>query len=158
MRKLLLLLVSLALLAGTAVSASAAPADQRQTIVVAVRTSDGVNTCQVGATGPIHGAGTCGFEFKYGLNLFLLVFPNGTVDLLATAEHETDHSSPCLHTARFTGSYEILGGSGAYAGASGSGTISGQSAEVSKICGGVSRAVFVFTASGSAIIGGPISG
>ena len=77
------------------------------------------------ATGPITGVGQ---SVETGPDTETDVFPEGTIDVVHPVTSESDSFDPvaCVVRARFSGTYTVTGGTGAFAGASGSGTFSGQ--------------------------------
>jgi hypothetical protein len=73
------------------------------------------------ANGPIHAKGT---DTTISDTQDTLTFPAGTLSLTHKAQKSRDHSDPVTCLFRFTerGTYEITGGTGDYAGATGHGT------------------------------------
>ena len=65
------------------------------------------------------------------------VFPNGTFNVFhpQTGGTENFNETACLGTATFNGTYTLSGGTGAYAGISGSGTYSGKAIFVAERTG-----------------------
>ncbi|MDQ6797158.1 MAG: hypothetical protein M3011_03870 [Actinomycetota bacterium] len=128
MRKIIGVLMGAAMLVGMAAPASAATNNQRFTIV-AKFSANGPTSCQVVATGPIQGTGTCTIdEVSNIVTIIHVMLPNGTVDIRAKETKSTDqfNEAACVDTFTFTENFRITGGTGAYAGASGSGTDTGQ--------------------------------
>jgi hypothetical protein len=81
---------------------------------------------RVVATGPIRGVGT--FEETDDENVVRFVFRNGSVTLAAPTENEDDefNERTCSGSFTFSGPWEIIEATGAYEGASGSGTFEGR--------------------------------
>ena len=77
------------------------------------------------ASGPISGVGR---NIPTGEETETDIFPNGSIDLRhpETGGSESFDPRTCLGTATFNGTYSIESGTGAYAGATGSGTYQGQ--------------------------------
>jgi hypothetical protein len=88
--------------------------------------SNGNETGRVIASGPIRGVGT--FEETEDEDVVRFVFRNGTITLDAPSEEEDEQfdERTCSGSFTFSGSWEIIEGTGAYEGASGSGTFEGR--------------------------------
>jgi len=126
-KKFIGVIMGAALVVGMAGPASAATNNQRFTIVARF-SNDQTTSCRVVATGPIQGAGTCTTSFEDdNVTLVHIVLPNGTVELRAEQVSGTDqfNQAACIGTFTFIENTRIVGGTGAYAGATGSGTDSG---------------------------------
>lgn len=78
------------------------------------------------ASGPIKGVGT--FEETADEDVVRFVFRNGSVTLNAPSEDEDEqfNERTCSGSFTFSGPWEIIEGTGAYEGASGSGTFEGR--------------------------------
>ncbi|HVL27683.1 MAG TPA: hypothetical protein VM390_06020, partial [Acidimicrobiales bacterium] len=119
------MLVALALV-GSVLLGSTAPAvaatTGRQTFVVVLRD----DTSTVYGSGPISGIGTFS-EDPNNSDLVTFTFPDGSVTLAApsTEESESFNEVACVGRFSFGGDYTIAHATGAYAGATGSGTFSG---------------------------------
>jgi hypothetical protein len=127
-KKLTGVLMGAAMLVGTAGTASAATDNQQFTIAARFGPNGGATSCQVVATGPIHGSGTCTVtDVSNKVTLIHIVLPNGTVDLRAKefASTDTFTRKACLDQFTFQENFTIVGGTGAFANATGSGTDSG---------------------------------
>ncbi len=119
-----LLGITLGLIASTGAAAAQAAGEQR--FVVLVYGFGGQETTTVIAVGPITGVGT--FEETEDEDLVRFVFPEGSVTLNAPSEDESEEFDEFTCTGRFTfsGPWEIVGGTGAYEDATGSGRFEGQ--------------------------------
>ena len=84
------------------------------------------------AFGPVSGTGT-DFESEVSEES-VFVFPNGSFHVDHPSDSDVFHFNPvtCVGTDRFTGTYTLSGGTGAYAGISGSGTYRGHAIVVGK--------------------------
>lgn len=77
------------------------------------------------ASGPITGVGQ---SIETGPDTETDVFAQGTVNVVHPVASETDTFDPvaCLVRATFSGTYTVTGGTGAFAGATGQGTFTGE--------------------------------
>lgn len=128
MRKIIGVLMGAAMLVGTAGTASAATGNQQFTIAARFGADDTATSCQVVATGPIRGTGTCTItDVSNTVTLVHIVLPGGTVDLRAKQFDSTDNFTPeaCVDQFTFQERFTIVGGTGAFANATGSGTDTG---------------------------------
>ena len=126
MRKALAAIMGVALgVVGFAGTASA-QARTNQRFIVLFSGSNGNETSRVIASGPIRGVGT--FEETTDEDVVRFVFPNGSITLNAPAEEEDEqfNERTCSGSFSFSGPWEIIEGTGAYQGASGSGTFEGR--------------------------------
>lgn len=126
MKKALAAMLGVALgVLGTATGASA-QARTNQRFIVLFSGSAGNETTRVIASGPIRGVGT--FEDTADEDVVRFVFRNGSITLDAPSEEEDERfdERTCSGSFRFSGPWRIIEGTGAYAGASGSGTFEGQ--------------------------------
>lgn len=126
-KKITGVLMGAAMLVGMAGTASAATNNQQFTIAARFG-PDNTTSCQVVATGPIHGTGTCTItDVSNTVTLVHIVLPGGTVDLRAKQFNGTDNFNQraCVDQFTFQERFTILGGTGAFAGATGSGTDTG---------------------------------
>ena len=116
--------VSLSLVAYSG-NASAQTGTSQRFIVLASGT-DGNETTRVVATGPIRGVGT--FEETEDEDVVRFVFRNGSVTLNAPSEEEDGQfdERTCSGSFTFSGPWEIIDATGAFAGASGSGRFEGR--------------------------------
>jgi hypothetical protein len=115
-------------LVGVAAPATAQMAGNEHFVIIARLGNFGVTSCRVAATGPVSGAGTCTVDqVSETVTVVHLLLPGGTVDLTATQTENSDQFNPqtCVGRFTFTESWEITGATGAYAGATGSGTDKG---------------------------------
>ncbi len=120
-----------AMIVGMAGPASAATNNQQFKIVTRFSVVNGNDTtsCQVIATGPIQGRGSCTISDDVGgVTDIHLILPGGTVDLRATEFDSTDNfnQQACVDTFTFKEHIQITGGTGAYAGVTGSGVDTGR--------------------------------
>lgn len=120
-----LLGVTLGVLVGPAGVASAATSGQQRFIVI-VSSSGGQERSTVIAVGPITGVGT--FEETEDEDVVRFVFDDGSILLDAPGGDETEEFDEftCTGSFTFSGPWEIIGGTGAYEDASGSGRFAGQ--------------------------------
>ncbi len=111
-------------LVGFAGSASAETTG-KQRFLVTITSSDGHETSTVAATGPISGTGT--FRETANEDVVRFVFKKGSITLNAPNDEETDRfdEASCKGTFKFSGHWEITQATGAYKGATGSGTFRG---------------------------------
>lgn len=126
MRKVLAAIMGVALgLLGFAGSASA-HTGTNQRFIVLFTGSDGRETSRVIAVGPITGVGT--FEETADEDVVRFVFRNGSVTLNAPSVEEDEEfdERTCSGSFSFSGRWEIIEGTGAYQGASGSGQFEGR--------------------------------
>ncbi len=126
MKRLLAVLLGTAfLLMGLASPAAAQTQGSQRFIVFGGGTGEDVNFTVV-AIGPITGFGT--FEETEDPDVIRFVFPQGTVTLDSPTTDETEEFDERTCTGRFTftGPFTIVGGTGAFQGASGSGSVQGQ--------------------------------
>jgi len=126
MRKIIGALMGAAMLVWMAGPASAATDNQRFTI--SARFAGDTNRCKVVASGPIQGTGTCTVDdTSETVTVIHLMLPKGTVEITATEVQSSDqfNEAACVDRFSFRETFEITGGTGAYAGANGSGTDTG---------------------------------
>ncbi len=126
MRRVLAAIMGVALgLVGFAGSA-AAQTRTNQRFVVIFSGSNGNETSRVIASGPIRGVGT--FEETADEDVVRFVFPNGSITLNVPSEEEDEQfdERACSGSFSFSGPWEIIEATGAYEGASGSGTFEGR--------------------------------
>jgi len=126
MRKALAVVLGVTLgLVGSAGAASAQAAGEQRFIVIASG-SGGEERSTVIAVGPITGVGT--FEETENEDVVRFVFDEGSILLYAPGEEETEEFDEfsCTGSFTFSGPWEIIGGTGAYEDASGSGRFAGQ--------------------------------
>ncbi len=126
-KKVIGVLLGAATLVGMAGPASAAT-DNQQFKIIARFTGNDTTSCQVIATGPIHGTGTCTTtQVTNTVTDVHIILPGGTVDLRARQFDGTDNFNlqACLDKFTFKENFRITGGTGAYAGTTGSGIDSG---------------------------------
>ncbi|MGI8776256.1 MAG: hypothetical protein ACR2LJ_02460 [Acidimicrobiales bacterium] len=123
MRKIIGVLMGAAMLVGVAGPASAATNNQQFEIVVRFNGND-TASCRVIATGPIQGVGTCTTtDVSNNVTDVHLILPGGTVDLRARQFGGTDsfNQQACVDTFTFKENFRVTGGTGAFAGVTGSG-------------------------------------
>ncbi len=126
MKKALVAMLSVALgLLGLAGSASAQTRGNQRFIVLFSGPA-GNETARVIASGPIRGVGT--FEDTPDEDVVRFVFRNGSITLDAPSVEESEQfdERTCSASFTFSGPWEIIEGTGAYEGASGSGTFEGR--------------------------------
>jgi hypothetical protein len=124
-KKVLAVVLGLGLgLFGLAGSASAQTGTNQRFIVLFSGSES--STGRVIASGPIKGVGT--FEETDDEDVVRFVFRDGSVTLDAPTEEEDDefNERTCSGSFTFSGPWEIIEGTGAYEGASGSGTFEGR--------------------------------
>lgn len=84
---------------------------------------------QVVASGPIRGVGTVEFD-ETNEDIVRFVFPDGSITLDAPEDEgsgsEEFNERTCSGSFTFSGPFEIIDGTGAYEGATGSGTFEGR--------------------------------
>lgn len=138
MRKVILSLLPAAVLAGaiaTAASASAATSTNQRFIVIQ-HGANNADRCTVVAIGPIHGAGTCTTSdgATDSETLVHLALPSGTVELDSQTTDGSDvfTEQACVDRFRFSGTYTLDGGTGAFTGARGSGSLAGKGLDIAK--------------------------
>ncbi len=121
---LALVLGSLLVLGGAGPASAQSSGEQR--FIVILSSFNGRETSRVIAVGPITGIGT--FEETEDEDVVRFVFPQGTLTLDAptTDESEDFNEETCSGTFRFSGPWEIADATGAFEGATGSGTFRGQ--------------------------------
>lgn len=109
-------------LAGTA----SAQAGGNQRFIVFGSGSGGDESATVIAFGPITGVGT--FEETADPDVVRFVFDEGSITLAVPSDEESEEfdERTCSGSFTFSGSFEIIGGTGAYEGATGSGRFQGQ--------------------------------
>lgn len=132
---ILVAVVALTGMSGTALAQSGG--NQRFILVYAgPYTAEGGAPGRVVAFGPITGAGDIvdeSFEVDEETGTFTvvsrLVFPEGDVVLTGKGEEDFFTFDPrtCVGRSRFSGTFEVTGGTGAFEGATGSGTFTGRS-------------------------------
>ena len=124
------LAVVLGVVAGMILTTGGATAEtggnQRFTVIVSGRGEDGFDVARVVASGPIRGVGT--FEETEDPEVVRFVFPRGSVLLDVPNAEESDdfNERSCSGSFTFSGPFTIIEGTGAYAGAEGSGTFEGR--------------------------------
>ncbi len=126
-KKTIGVLMGAAMIVGMAGPASAATNNQQFKIIARFNGND-TTSCTVIATGPIQGAGTCTItDVSNNVTDVHLMLPGGTVDLRARQFDGTDdfNQQACLDKFTFKENFRITGGTGAYAGTTGSGIDSG---------------------------------
>ncbi len=126
MRKVLAAVMGVGLgLLGFAGSASAQTGTNQRFIVLGSG-SDGNETSRVIASGPIRGVGT--FEETADEDVVRFNFRNGSITLNVPSEEEDEqfNERTCSGSFTFSGTWEIIEGTGAYEGASGSGRFEGR--------------------------------
>jgi hypothetical protein len=126
MKRALAAVVGLALaLVGFADSASASTTGT-QRFLVTITSTNGDETSQVAATGPINGVGK--FRETGNEDVVRFVFKNGSVTLSVPNDSESErfNQATCKGTFRFSGRWRIVEATGAYKGATGSGRFQGK--------------------------------
>lgn len=111
----------------SAVPVSAQTGNQRFTVIVSGQGEGAPGISQVVASGPIRGMGT--FEFSESdEDVVTFVFPDGSITLDApeTGGSEDFNERTCSGSFTFSGTFEIIEGTGAYEGATGEGTFAGK--------------------------------
>lgn len=107
-------------------SALASPAAGTERLTVLIRSGPSGDTSQVIATGPVTGVGTLTFAHVEGQEAVgaTVELPQGTLSVLST--QLTDNSNPnftsCVNRFSGTSALRVIGGTGAFAGATGTGT------------------------------------
>ncbi len=129
-KKVIGVLMGAAMVVGMAGPASAGTNNQQFKIISRFNVVNGNDTsvCRVIATGPIQGTGTCTTtDVSDKVTDVHLLLPGGTVDLRATEFDSTDNfnQQTCSDTFTFKEHFRITGGTGTYAGVTGSGTDTG---------------------------------
>ncbi|MDP9453852.1 MAG: hypothetical protein M3P97_10835 [Actinomycetota bacterium] len=129
MRKLTLMVGLVASLVLSASPASAqSSGNQRFTVIISGRGEGTTDTARVVAAGPIRGLGT--FEETENPDVVRFVFPDGSITLDAPEDESTGseefNERTCSGSFTFSGPFEIIEGTGAYHGATGSGTFEGR--------------------------------
>ncbi len=126
MKRLLALLAGAVFVVMGLASPAAAQTQGNQRFIVFGSGSGGNETFRVVAIGPITGVGT--FEETDDPDVVRFRFPQGTVTLDAPTGEETEEfdERTCTGSFTFTGPVTIIGATGAFQGATGSGQVRGQ--------------------------------
>lgn len=125
MKRLLAVLLGAVVAMGVASPAGAQTSGNQRFIVFGGGSGDDVRFTVV-AVGPITGVGT--FEETEDPDVIVFRFPQGTVTLDSPTEDESEEfdERSCTGSFTFTGPFTIVGGTGAFQGATGSGQVRGQ--------------------------------
>ena len=111
----------------SAVPVSAQSGNQRFTVIISGQGEGAPGISQVVASGPIRGVGTLEFS-KSDEDVVIFVFPDGSITLDAPTTEETEdfNERTCSGSFTFSGTFDIIEGTGAYEGATGEGTFAGK--------------------------------
>ncbi len=126
MKRLALVVGIVASVMLSAVPVSAQTGNQRFTVIISGQGEGAPGISQVVAAGPIRGAGT--FEETDDEDVVRFVFPDGSITLEAPDDEESEefNERTCSGSFTFSGTFELIEGTGAYEGATGEGTFAGK--------------------------------
>lgn len=126
MRRLAAVLFSAAFLVTGLAGPATAQTTGNQRFIVIISASGDRESSRVIAIGPITAVGT--FQENEDPDLVEFLFPQGTITLFAPAEDESEdfNERACVGSFTFSGPVTIVGATGAFRGATGSGRVDGR--------------------------------